>query len=135
MDIIICIFLAIGLLVNGISIVGLMRFPDIYTRLHAATKTTTFGSIFVVLAVGVKNIWYYDATSITIIIHSIVALLVIIFTNPISAHAIARASLLSGIKPFGVVINEYDYKSQTKTVDDLEMDKISEGIPDEEGTL
>ena len=112
-----------------------MRFPDIYTRLHAATKTTTFGSIFVVLAVGVKNIWYYDATSITIIIHSIVALLVIIFTNPISAHAIARASLLSGIKPFGVVINEYDYKSQIKTVDDLEMDKISEGIPDEEGTL
>ncbi len=135
MDIIICIFLAIGLLVNGISIVGLMRFPDIYTRLHAATKTTTFGSIFVVLAVGVKNIWYYDATSITIIIHSIVALLVIIFTNPISAHAIARASLLSGIKPFGVVINEYDYKSQTKTVDDLEMDKISEGIPDEERTI
>lgn len=135
MDIIICIFLAIGLLVNGISIVGLMRFPDIYTRLHAATKTTTFGSIFVVLAVGVKNIWYYDATSITIIIHSIVALLVIIFTNPISAHAIARASLLSGIKPFGVVINEYDYKSQIKTIDDLEMDKISEGIPDEEGTL
>ncbi len=135
MVIIICIFLAIGLLVNGISIVGLMRFPDIYTRLHAATKTTTFGSIFVVLAVGVKNIWYYDATSITIIIHSIVALLVIIFTNPISAHAIARASLLSGIKPFGVVINEYDYKSQTKTVDDLEMDKISEGIPDEERTI
>ena len=135
MDIIICIFLAIGLLVNGISIVGLMRFPDIYTRLHAATKTTTFGSIFVVLAVGVKNIWYYDATSITIIIHSIVALLVIIFTNPISAHAIARASLLSGIKPFGVVIKEYDYKSQTKTVDDLEMDKISEGIPDEERTI
>ena len=135
MDIIICIFLAIGLLVNGISIVCLMRFPDIYTRLHAATKTTTFGSIFVVLAVGVKNIWYYDATSITIIIHSIVALLVIIFTNPISAHAIARASLLSGIKPFGVVINEYDYKSQIKTIDDLEMDKISEGIPDEEGTI
>jgi len=135
MDTIICIFLVIGLLVNGVSIIGLMRFPDIYTRLHAATKTTTFGSIFVVLAVGVKNIWYYDATSITIIIHSIVALLVIIFTNPISAHAIARASLLSGIKPFGVVINEYDYKSQTKTVDDLEMDKISEGIPDEEGTI
>ncbi|HOF14828.1 MAG TPA: monovalent cation/H(+) antiporter subunit G [Spirochaetota bacterium] len=135
MDTIICIFLVIGLLVNGVSIIGLMRFPDIYTRLHAATKTTTFGSIFVVLAVGVKNIWYYDATSITIIIHSIVALLVIIFTNPISAHAIARASLLSGIKPFGVVINEYDYKSQIKTVDDLEMDKISEGIPDEEGTL
>ncbi len=135
MDTIILIFLVIGLFVNGMSIVGLMRFPDMYTRLHAATKTTTFGSIFVVLAVVLKNIIYFDATSITIIIHSVVALLVIIFTNPISAHAIARASLLSGIKPVGVVINEYDYKSQLKTADELELEKVSEGIPDEDGEL
>jgi len=127
--------LVIGLVVNGMSIIGLMRFPDIYTRLHAATKTTTFGSIFVVLAIVIKNIVYYDQASLTIAIHSIVALLVIIFTNPISAHAIARASLLSGIKPFGVVINEFDYKSQIKTADELELEKVSEGIPDEDGVL
>ena len=135
MDTIILIFLIIGLFVNGMSIIGLMRFPDIYTRLHAATKTTTFGSIFVVFAVVVKDIIYYDATSIIIIIHSIVALLVIIFTNPISAHAIARASLLSGIKPVGVTINEFDYKSQLKTTDELELEKVSEGIPDEDGSV
>jgi len=127
--------LVIGLAVNGMSIIGLMRFPDIYTRLHAATKTTTFGSIFVVLAIVIKNIVYFDQASLTITIHSIVALLVIIFTNPISAHAIARASLLSGIKPFGVIINEFDYKSQIKTADELELEKVSEGIPDEDGAL
>lgn len=135
MDTVILVCLAIGLFINGMSILGLMRFPDIYTRLHAATKTTTFGSIFVVLAIVVKNIVYYDPTSLTIIIHSIVALLVIIFTNPISAHAIARASLLSGIKPVGVVINEFDYKSQMKTADELELEKVSEGIPDEDGAV
>lgn len=135
MDTVILSCLVIGLVVNGMSIIGLMRFPDIYTRLHAATKTTTFGSIFVVLAIVIKNIIYYDQASLTIAIHSIVALLVIIFTNPISAHAIARASLLSGIKPFGVVINEFDYKSQIKTADELELEKVSEGIPDEDGVL
>ena len=135
MDTVILIFLVIGLFVNGMSIIGLMRFPDMYTRLHAATKTTTFGSIFVVLGVVLKNMVYFDATSITIIIHSVVALLVIIFTNPISAHAIARASLLSGIKPIGVVINEYDYTSQLKTADELELEKVSEGIPDEDGAI
>ncbi len=135
MDTVILVCLAIGLFINGMSILGLMRFPDIYTRLHAATKTTTFGSIFVVLAIVVKNIVYYDPTSLTIIIHSIVALLVIIFTNPISAHAIARASLLSGIKPVSVVINEFDYKSQMKTTDELELEKVSEGIPDEDGAV
>lgn len=132
MDIIIIICLGIGLFVNGMSILGLMRFPDIYTRLHAATKTTTCGSIFVVNAVVIKNIVYYDAASLIIIIHSIVALLVIIFTNPISAHAIARASLLSGIKPFGVVIDEYDYRSQNKTAHDIEFEKISDGMEVEE---
>lgn len=135
MDTVILVCLVIGLFINGMSILGLMRFPDMYTRLHAATKTTTFGSIFVVLAIVVKNIFYYDPTSLTIIIHSIVALLVIIFTNPISAHAIARASLLSGIKPVGVVINEFDYKSQMKTADELELEKVSEGIPDEDGVV
>lgn len=135
MDTIILACLLIGLVVNGMSIIGLMRFPDIYTRLHAATKTTTFGSIFVVLAIVTKYIVYYDPESLTIVIHSIVALLVIIFTNPISAHAIARASLLSGIKPVGVVINEFDYKSQIKTADELELEKVSEGIPDEDGVL
>ncbi|MCX8122610.1 MAG: monovalent cation/H(+) antiporter subunit G [Spirochaetes bacterium] len=135
MDALILVCMAIGLFVNGMSIIGLMRFPDIYTRLHAATKTTTFGSIFVVLAIVIKNIFYYDPTSLTIIIHSIVALLVIIFTNPISAHAIARASLLSGIKPVGVIINEFDYKSQMKTADELELEKVSEGIPDEGGMV
>ncbi|MEJ5361493.1 MAG: monovalent cation/H(+) antiporter subunit G [Spirochaetota bacterium] len=135
MDTFIVSCLVIGLVVNGMSIIGLMRFPDIYTRLHAATKTTTFGSIFVVLAIVIKNIVYYDQASLTIAIHSIVALLVIIFTNPISAHAIARASLLSGIKPFGVVINEFDYKSQIKSADELELEKVSEGIPDEDGVL
>ncbi len=135
MDTFIVACLVIGLAVNGMSIIGLMRFPDIYTRLHAATKTTTFGSIFVVLAIVIKNIVYFDQASLTITIHSIVALLVIIFTNPISAHAIARASLLSGIKPFGVIINEFDYKSQIKTADELELEKVSEGIPDEDGAL
>ncbi len=40
------IFLGIGIFFNCLGSVGLLRFPDVYTRLHAATKATTFGSIF-----------------------------------------------------------------------------------------
>jgi multicomponent Na+:H+ antiporter subunit G len=101
------ILIGIGLFVNGMSVVGLMRFPDIYTRLHAATKTTTFGSILIVMGVVIDSILISDDASFTIAVHSTLALLVIIFTNPISAHAIARAALISGIKPYGVKINEY----------------------------
>ena len=94
------ILFAIGLFTNSMSIVGLVRFPDVYTRLHAATKTTTFGSIFIVGGVILYNIIHYEPESLTIILHSFAALLVIVLTNPISAHAIARASMLSGIKPY-----------------------------------
>jgi len=107
MDTLIYVLVGFGLFLSSMSVVGLMRFPDIYTRLHAATKTTTFGSIFIVSGLIVRNAVYFDKSSTVIIIHSVIALLVIIFTNPISAHAIARASILSGIKPFGVKINEY----------------------------
>ena len=101
------ILIIVGLFINAMSIIGLTRFPDVYTRLHAATKTTTFGSIFIVLAIVVMNIIDYQETSLTIIFHSIAALLVIIFTNPISAHAIARAAMLAGVKPYGVNLTKY----------------------------
>ncbi len=107
MDILVYILVGFGLFISSMSVVGLMRFPDIYTRLHAATKTTTFGSIFIVAGVIVENIIYADNSSTVIVVHAIIALLVIIFTNPISAHAIARASLISGIRPFGVKINQF----------------------------
>jgi len=107
MDILFYVLLGIGVFVNSMSILGLMRFPDVYTRLHAATKTTTFGSIFVIAAVVVMNFIDYQDTSFIIIVHSVAALMVIIFTNPISAHAIARAAMLSGVKPVGADINQY----------------------------
>lgn len=49
--IILYVFLGIGVIFNCLGSVGLLRFPDVYTRLHAATKATTFGSIFTSLAV------------------------------------------------------------------------------------
>ena len=41
------ILLGIGVFFNVLAGVGLLRFPDVYTRLHAGTKCTTFGSIFI----------------------------------------------------------------------------------------
>lgn len=107
METLVYVLIGLGLFISSMSVVGLMRFPDIYTRLHAATKTTTFGAIFLVAGVIVENLIYQDQASLVIIIHAVLALMVIIFTNPISAHAIARASMISGIRPFGVKINQF----------------------------
>jgi multicomponent Na+:H+ antiporter subunit G len=125
MEIVFYIFLGIGLFACSMSVLGLMRFPDVYTRLHAATKTTTFGSIFIVAAVVIMNFSVNDSNSFTVILHSIAALAVIIFTNPISAHAIARAAMLSGIKPHGAKVDEFSAqfkKSETDFTGDKKIE-------------
>jgi len=58
---IIYIFLGIGVAFNMLGSLGLIRFPDVYTRLHAGTKCTTFGSIFICFAIIAYGLWrWYD---------------------------------------------------------------------------
>ena len=128
-DIIIYIFLCIGVFFNFLAGFGLLRFPDVYTRLHAGTKCTTFGSIFItgsVIILGLK-MWYLgnlDGSILTI--HTAGALIAILLTNPTGAHAIARAAHKSGVKPIGAVIDGLDRiknKSKIKPIEKKEVDK------------
>ena len=119
-DIIIYLFLGIGVFFNALAGVGLLRFPDVYTRLHAGTKCTTFGSIFIigsVVLLGLKN-WLFDAdvNGSVLAIHSIFALIALLLTNPVGAHAIARAAHRSDVKPVGAVIDELQDISPKKVI-------------------
>jgi multicomponent Na+:H+ antiporter subunit G len=117
-DIIVLIFLALGVFFNILAGLGLLRFPDVYTRLHAGTKCTTFGSIFIcgsVILIGLK-MWYQGNTDGSILaIHTAGALFAILLTNPTGAHAIARAAHRSGVKPFGAVVDDLEGKPARKT--------------------
>ncbi len=64
--------------------VGILRMPDVYNRMQAGTKATTLGSIlfFIGIAFNVPN--WTGKLSLLIIF--------ILITNPISSHALARAS-------------------------------------------
>jgi multicomponent Na+:H+ antiporter subunit G len=107
------IFIGIGLFFNLVGAFGLHRFPDMYTKLHAATKCTTFGSIFLILAVIVQSagIWAQGETSQSIMcIHSVLALVALVITNATGAHAIARAAHRSGEKPARTVVDDLEKK-------------------------
>lgn len=116
-DAIIYILLFIGVLFNFLGSIGLLRFPDVYTRLHAGTKCTTFGSIFIcisVIIIGLK-IWYPGNTDGSVLaIHTLVALIAILLTNPTGAHAIARAAHRSGVTPFGAVVDDLNNKDRIR---------------------
>jgi len=108
---IVYLFLSIGVFFTILAGVGLLRFPDVYTRLHAGTKCTTFGSIFLILSViilGMKTWYLGDVNGSTLAIHSIIALVAILLTNPTGAHAIARAAHKSGVMPVGAVVDHLE---------------------------
>ncbi len=73
--------------------VGVIRFPDVYTRLHASTKCDTGGAISILL--GVILFSGLNMTSLKIL-----SILFFIFLlNPVASHALARASHKYGIAP------------------------------------
>jgi multicomponent Na+:H+ antiporter subunit G len=115
-DIILYILLGIGVFFNLLGGFGLLRFPDVYTRLHAGTKCTTFGSIFIigsVILMGLRIWWNGDVDGSVLTVHSIFALVAILLTNPTGAHAIARAAHRSGVMPVNAVVD--DLKDQGKS--------------------
>jgi len=113
MNSIVYAFIVIGCFFNLVGSIGLHRFPDIYTRLHAATKCTTFGSIFLVVAVMIQSVatWGTEGMSSpqsVLTLHAFIALVCIVLTNPTSAHAIARAAHRSGVKPARAVVDDLE---------------------------
>ena len=101
-------FLAIGVAFNALGAVALIRFPDVYTRIHGATKCTTFGSIFSILAVAVYGIAQGGGAGGTMAVRAFLALVFLLLTNPTGSHALARAAHRSGIKPFRAVVDQLD---------------------------
>jgi multicomponent Na+:H+ antiporter subunit G len=109
------VLIGIGLFFNFVGAFGLHRFPDVYTRLHAATKCTTFGSIFLILAVIVQaaGMWAIEGThspQSIMCIHSVLALVALMVTNATGAHAMARAAHRSGEKPARAVVDDLEGK-------------------------
>jgi len=102
-ELIILVLAGIGILFQLLGTISLHRFIDPYTRLHGATKCTTFGSIFIALAVIVYG---YSLGETSMMLHTAVAIGFLLLTNPTGAHAIARASYKHGILPKKAVVDK-----------------------------
>lgn len=85
-----CVFLFAG----G---VGLVRLPDLYTRLHAAGVTDTGSTIFMLLAMLLITVVEYQNPWIAAKL--LLILFFTLFTGPTASHALAKTALLSGLVP------------------------------------
>lgn len=100
-----CIFMGIGLAFDCLGAVGLVRLPDVYTRLQATTKCVTLGTCFMLLSVAV---YAFGHDHVSMAVKALVCMLFVLLTGPVGAHAVARASHMSGVHLWkGSVVDEY----------------------------
>ena len=81
------ILLSLGVLFLLLGAIGIVRFPDCYTRMHAAGKCDTLGGLLVVTGLAVYHGVSLESAKILFVA------VFIFLTSPTATHAIARAAL------------------------------------------
>jgi multicomponent Na+:H+ antiporter subunit G len=82
--------LMVGALLALVAAIGILRFPDVLTRMHSATKPQVLGLLLVLLGLGLR---LRDVRSIGLL--ALVALFQLV-TSPIASHMVGRASFRAG---------------------------------------
>lgn len=87
------IVIGIGVAFDVLGCIGLVRLPDVYNRLQAATKCVTLGTCMILVGVAISAGW--DAKPLAI--KSLLCAVFILLTSPVGAHALARGAYRSGV--------------------------------------
>jgi multicomponent Na+:H+ antiporter subunit G len=93
---------AVGMFFSLSGVVGILRMPDVYTRVQCSSKTITMGAIplLVALAVAEGPLTSYGGRALIVL-----ALLIVV--NPLASHALVRAAYKTRVPMWdGAVIDE-----------------------------
>jgi multicomponent Na+:H+ antiporter subunit G len=93
MTVLAAVLLMVGSAFCALAAIGMLRFPDVYTRLHAASKAGALGAGLILLALGIAS------QDLPTLIKCLIGLGFLLLTSPVSAHLLARAALKSGTPP------------------------------------
>lgn len=87
------VLLVAGALFALVAAIGINRLPDVYTRMHAASKAGTVGSGLLLLAAGLH------AGDVAIFFRALTGIVFFVLTAPVAAHLLARAAHRAGLAP------------------------------------
>ncbi|MBN42767.1 MAG: sodium:proton antiporter [Alphaproteobacteria bacterium] len=93
LDILSWLLLVAGGLFCVIGTIGMLRMPDMFTRLHAASIIDTLGMGFLILGMLLQAGFTFVAAKL------IILAALVLLTTPVATHALAQAALHAGIRP------------------------------------
>jgi len=85
------VLLFIGVFFTLVAAIGLVRFQDIYSRMHAASKPQFLGLMFVLVGVGLES-WEWRWIVLTVVV-----LILQFLTAPVASHMVGRAVYRTGV--------------------------------------
>lgn len=92
-DIVAVLMILAGAFFLLVASIGIVRFPDFFTRIHAMGKGDTLGIILILLGLCVHEGFTLNSAKL------LIALVFVALTNPVATHALARSALWYGLKP------------------------------------
>jgi len=99
-NILAAILLILGVFFFFVGVLGILRFPDFYTRLHAAGKCDTLAAILVLLAVAIYNLQDFSLGTVLVSLKILTIVAFVFIASPTATHAITEAALIAGVEPW-----------------------------------
>lgn len=105
LDLLSLLLLSGGVFLGISGAVGVLRFPDFFTRLHAAGVTDTLSAGMILAALMLQAGLSLISVKLAFI------LLFLLYTSPVASHALARAAVHAGFEPLGAKRGEPSSRS------------------------
>lgn len=99
LDLVSIALICAGLLIFLGAAAGLVRFPDFYSRMHAAGKGDSLGSLLIVLGFAIHEFGDFSGMDFVLALKLLGICVFIMFTSPTATHALIDAGYEDGIEP------------------------------------
>lgn len=98
MNIVVAIFLLLGLFFFTGGAVGIIRMPDFYSRLHPAGKLDTLGIMSMVLGLALYNLNHFSTGTLLLSIKMVLIIFFVFLSSPTATHSIVDAGIRAGLR-------------------------------------
>lgn len=100
MDIFVALILICGLIFFTGGALGILRFPDFYSRLHPAGKLDTGGSLLMLGALAIFHLQELTLQSVLVSLKIVLIVVFIFLSSPTAIHGIVDAGVRAGLSPW-----------------------------------
>lgn len=101
LDIVTIASMSLGVVFFVGTAVGIVRFPDFFTRMHAASKGDTLSGLLLLFGVAVWQLHEPNLMNVLVSVKVIFISVFILATSPTAGHALTEAAFATGAQPWG----------------------------------